>query len=145
MTFAQSDDLKIIYSTFHTRLDIFPHIRQDALKRRIEAHQCVWQDGVAITFQQYRKRTQVGTVAIPAKSIMLHQIINSNQFSGAGGRMFEAFFEEIVIPSGGDLYLSVRTANVVACDFYEKHGMECVGTVVWSGGTLPGKIYLRCV
>ena len=56
------------------------------------------------------------------KSIMLHQIVNRNQFNGSGGRVFDRFFEEIVVPSGGDLYLTVRSENTNACAFYEGTG-----------------------
>jgi len=60
-------DLKAIYRHFQAHRDAFPHVRQDALKRRIEAHQCVYQDGVVITYQQYRKRSRVGNVQVPAR------------------------------------------------------------------------------
>jgi len=117
------------------------HVRQDKLKKRIEAGQCVYQDGVAITFQKYKKRTRVGDLDIPAGAIMLHQIVNGKQFSGAGGRVFEQFVEEIVKPSGGDLYLTVRRENTVACRFYERHCMNVVGTVTWKKRTIPGRVY----
>jgi FR47-like protein len=107
----------------------------------VEASQVVWQDGVIITYQKYRKRTRLGEVQIPAGSIMLHQILKSSQFSGAGGRVFQQFVREIVKPSGGDLYLSVRRENAVACAFYGRPGMEVVGKVDWSKGTLPGLVY----
>jgi len=138
---AKPSELKTIYRLFSTRRDVFPHVRQDALKRRIEARQCIFEDGVVITFQQYRKRTRVGDLDIPAGSIMLHQIINSQQGNGVGGRVFDRFFAEIVVPSGGDLYLTVRTENTVACRFYERHGMRVAGKVSWSGGTISGHIY----
>ena len=141
--YATPDELKTIYTLFVTRRDIFPHVRQDALKRRIERGQCIFEEGVAITFQQYKKRTRVGDSHIPAKAIMLHQIINGEQFNGAGGRIFDRFFEGIVVPSGGDLYLSVRAENSVACRFYERHGMAVAGKVAWAGGTLPGLIWKR--
>jgi hypothetical protein len=134
-------DLKEIYGHFEKRKDVFPHVRQDKLRRMIEAGQVVWHDGVIVTYQQYKKKTGVGDIDIPAGSIMLHQILNSRQFSGKGGRVFEQFVREIVKPSGGDLYLSVRKENTVACAFYERHGMTIVGKVSWSGGTLPGLIY----
>jgi hypothetical protein len=145
MRFAELSELKTIYNLFSARKDVFPHIRQDALKRRIEKQQCIFEDGVAITFQQYRKVTHVGDVAIPAKSIMLHQIVNGTQFNGAGGRMFDRFFTEVVVPSGGNMYLSVRKENITACSFYERHGMEVAGTVFWSGGTLPGLVYRKII
>jgi len=87
--------------------------------------------------------TRVGEVDIPAKATMLHQIVNGSQFNGAGGRVFDRFFEEVVVPSGGDLYLSVRAANDVACRFYERHGMAVAGKVAWAGDTLPGLVYLN--
>ncbi len=141
MRHASIRDLKAIYKHFQAHRDVFPHIRQDALKRRIEAGQCVYQDGVVITYQQYRKRTCVGDVQVPAGAIMLHQIVNSKQFNGAGGAIFERFVKEIVKPSGGNLYLSVRKENGVACQFYERHGMEVVGAVAWSGGMIRGRVY----
>jgi FR47-like protein len=134
-------DLKTIYNHFRTRRGVFPHIRQDRLKRRIEAHQCVYQDGVVVTYQRYRKRTRVGNVQVPAGAIMLHQILNSRQFNGAGGRVFEQFVREIVNRSGGDLYLTVRKENAIARRFYKHHGMKVAGTVAWKNSTIPGLVY----
>jgi hypothetical protein len=141
MKHATLDDLKEIYGQFKSHREVFPHVRQDVLQRRIEAHQCIYQDDVVITHQQYRRRTRVGEVQVPAGAIMLHQIVNSGQFNGAGRRVFEQFVAEIVKPSGGDLYLSVRKQNAVACSFYERHGMKVVGTVAWSAGTITGLVY----
>ncbi len=112
MQHASLRDLKAIYRHFQAHRDVFPHIRQDALKRRIEARQCVYQGGVVVTYQRYRKRTRVGNVQVPAGAIMLHQIVNSSQFNGAGRKIFRQFVGEIVKSSGGDLYLTVRKENV---------------------------------
>lgn len=141
MRHASLRDLKAIYRHFQAHRNVFPHIRRDALKRRIERYQCIYQDGVVITYQQYRKRTRVGDVDVPAGAIMLHQILNCNQFSGAGRRVFRKFVDEIVKPTGGDLYLSVRRENEVACRFYERHGMTVAGTVAWKNRTIPGLVY----
>ena len=141
MQHASLRDLKAIYSHFQSRRDVFPHVRQDKLRRMIEAGQVVWQHGVVITYQQYKKRTRVGDVQVPAGAIMLHQILNSQQFSGEGRRVFLQFVAEIVKPSGGDLYLSVRRDNSIACRFYERHGMRVAGTVAWSHGSIPGLIF----
>jgi FR47-like protein len=141
MRHASLGDLKEIYRHFQAHRDVFPHVRQDALKRRIEAHQCIWQNGVIITYQRYKKRTRIGGVQVPAGAIMLHQILNSDQFNGTGSRVFRQFVDEIVKPSGGDLYLSVRKDNTTACDFYERHGMKVEGTVTWKNRTIPGLIY----
>lgn len=142
MRHAKLSDLKEIYRFMQAHEEL-KHVRQDKLRERIEARQCIYQDGVAITFQKYKKSTRVGGVQVPAGAIMIHQIVNGRQFSGKGGEVFEQFVEEIVKPSGGDLYLSVRKANAVACAFYARHGMKVVGKVDWSRGTLPGLVYRR--
>jgi ribosomal protein S18 acetylase RimI-like enzyme len=49
--------------------------------------------------------------------------------------------DEVVKPSGGNLYLSVRKENSVACRFYERHGMKVAGTVDWKNGTILGLVY----
>ena len=136
---AKESELKEVYTIFYKRRDIFPHIRFDYIKRMILAGQCVYQDGVVITYQIYKKNTRVGSVLIPKGSIMLHQILNSGQFNGAGGKIFQQFCTDIV--NGGDLYLAVRENNQVARDFYVRHGMKLVGDIVWDNGTMPGCIY----
>ena len=141
MNHATLADLKEIYGHFQKRKDVVPHVRQDKLQRMIEKCLVVWQDGVVITYQQYKKKTRVGNIDIPAGAVMLHQILNCHQFNGKGGKVFEQFVKEIVRPSGGDLYLSVRKENAVACLFYERHSMSIVGEVDWAGGTLPGLVY----
>jgi len=143
MHHAELSDLRFIYGLFASRRDVFPHVRQDKLKRQTLAGQCIFEANVAITYQTYKRRTRVGDIDIPSGAVMLHQIINATQFNGAGSRVFERFFDEIVVPSGGDLYLTVRTENSVACQFYERHGMRVVGNVAWSRGTIPGLIYSR--
>jgi hypothetical protein len=72
MRHASLADQKPIYRHFQAHQNVFPHIRRDELRRRISAGQCVYQDGVVITYQQYRKKTRVGDVQVPAGSIMLH-------------------------------------------------------------------------
>jgi hypothetical protein len=114
MRHASLRDLKTIYKEFQAHREVFAHIRQDRPKRRIKAHQCVFQQGVVITYQQYKKRTRVGDVQVPAGAIMLHQIVNSSQFNGAGRRVFKQFVADIVESSSSDLYLTVRKENAVA-------------------------------
>ena len=143
MRHATADELKEIFGHFCAHREVFPHIRQDALLRRIVAGQCVYENGVVITYQQYKKRTRVGDVQVPRGAVMLHQIVNSKQFSGAGAKVFKKFCDEVVRPSGGDLYLTVRRENTTACAFYERHGMKVIGTVAWAGGTIPGLVFRR--
>jgi hypothetical protein len=89
----------------------------------------VYQEGVVITHQ-----------LCPLARSCFHQILNSEQFNGAGRKVFRQFVDEVVKPSCGDLYLSVRKENAVACRFYERHGMRVAGIVVWKKRTIPGMV-----
>jgi len=51
MKHAKQSDLKEIYGHFQKRKDVFPHVRQDKLRRMIEAGQVIWRDGVIIAYQ----------------------------------------------------------------------------------------------
>ena len=51
---ATLEQLREIFGLFRAYPAIFPHIRQDALSRRITAGQCVYEDGVVITYQRYK-------------------------------------------------------------------------------------------
>ncbi len=78
MRHAKVSDLKEIYRHFQKRKDVSPHVRLDALKRRVEAHQCIYQGGVVITYQRYKKRTCVGDINIWGKirdAIPMTQVI----------------------------------------------------------------------
>lgn len=143
MRYATVSELKAIYSLFASRKDVFPYLRCDALQRRIEAGQCIYELGVALTFQKYRKRTRVGDREIPSGAVVVHQLINRTPFNGCGRRVFTRFFDEIVVPSGSDLFLTVRASNSVARAFYRRHGMKEWGKVAWAGGSIPGIIYKR--
>ena len=41
-----------------------------------------------------------------------------------------------------DVYLSVRTDNQKACEFYEKIGMKEIGEHDWAKGRVKGKVYV---
>ncbi len=60
MRHAKLSHLKEIYGHFQSHREVFSHVRQDTLRCRIEAHQCIWQDGVIVVHQQYKKRTRIG-------------------------------------------------------------------------------------
>jgi hypothetical protein len=145
LTHASPNQAGEIYKQFVKRKDIFPHIRKDYMERTIASGNCVYEKGVIITYQQYKKSVKLGNITIPSGSVMLHQILNTEQYSGAGREIFQRFCDEIVYPLGGVLYLSVRADNQTACKFYERNGMIRLGTVNWQmqGEPLPGVIYLK--
>ena len=60
MNIATIDDLSMIESIFAPyRKAYFPHIRQDYLKRKIEANNVILQDGVVIVFGVYKRKQKI--------------------------------------------------------------------------------------
>ena len=139
MKHATIEQLPEIYQAFTSRKDFFPHIRKDYVERMINAHQCIYTHGVIVTYQKYKKSVRIGDVLIPAGSIMLHQILNTDQFNGKAHKVLKTFYSYV----DADVYLSVRSDNKVARTFYKRNGMKAVGKVSWSGGSLPGTVYLH--
>lgn len=140
MIFATKEQGKEIYDLFRKRADIFPHIRFDYVMRAINSGRCVYQDGVAIIFSVYKKRTRVGTCSIPRKNCMLHQIVNGSEGNGNAKKVLKEFVAYITETTPA-VWLSVRADNKRATDFYERYGFCRVGSVEWMNGTLAGFIY----
>ena len=141
MRHATLADLNIVYGHFQNRRDWFAHVRKDKLERQIDAGQCIYQDGVVITYQRYKragKVVQASNVRAQAGDVIIHQILNSNQFNGAAGKVFDQFMEEM---KGSMVYLAVRHDNKVARSFYERHGMSDAGKASWADGSILGRIY----
>lgn len=143
MRHATIADLNAIYGAFQNNREWFPHVRKDKIERVILAGDCVYQEGVVLTYHRNKVAAPViasSTFRAPAQAVILHWLLNSAQYNGAAGRVFDEFAATIVKP--GRMFLSVRADNKVACEFYERHGMKIAahdGT--WSGGTIRGLIY----
>ena len=135
---ATIDEHKEIMGIFKTHIEWFPHIRNDYIERMILAGNCIYEDGVVITFLKYKKRGHMKQFDVPAGNVILHQIVNGNQFSGKGGQMLDKFFKFCAV----DVWLNVRDDNMIARKFYEKHGMAYMGEA-WTGNGLKLAIYKK--
>ena len=139
MLLATKSDFEKVKETFYLHKKWFPHIRTDYMMRRIEANQCVFEDGIVITFHNTKVRQKIGNVRLEKGDTVLHQIANSQPGSGMAPVVLKNFFDWCE----KNVYLSVRTDNTVARAFYDKVGMKEVGTCSWAKGTLPGVVYVR--
>lgn len=141
MKHASLKDLDVVYRHFQNNRNVFPHLRKDKLERNIRAGECIYQDGVVLTYRRNKVSAPViaaSAYKAPAGAVVIHQFLNSQRFNGAGGRVFREFAEEMM-PC--DILLSVRADNKVACDFYKRHGMVVIGRGTWASGSILGLIY----
>jgi hypothetical protein len=139
--FAAVAEAKRVYEAFRSRRDMFPHVRFDAIQRRCRDKECIYQRGVALTFQRYNKSVRLGEVLVPAGSVILHQIVSTKE-RGAADDVFRRFREWVKRQDPhSDIYLTVRESNQWARVFYERHGMEAIGSIAWKRGELRGVVY----
>lgn len=138
--FATPRQARRVYEAFRSRREVFPHIRFDAIQRRCRDRECIFERGVALTFQRYRRGVWLGSVLVPAGSVVLHQIVSTKE-RGAADDVFVRFSDMVRQRFGSDIYLTVRETNGWARQFYERHGMREIGEVAWRSGTLVGVVY----
>ena len=139
MKHATLEDFEKIKEIFYQYRDIFPHIRTDYIRRELEAGHVIFEDGIIITFNFYRKPQKIGTIEARPGHCILHQIVKDKHNKEANAsKVLKSFLEW----TKADVWLSVRRDNTVAKKFYEKNGMVKKGEIDWADGKLPGDVYL---
>src|ERR1700676_1654571 len=91
------------------------------------------------------KRTRVPSMYHRRGHATSDRQLGSSSTGRRSGILERGFCADVVLPAGGQLYLSVRQENTPACRIYERHGMTMAGTVIWKSGTIPGLVYFRNV
>ena len=150
MNHATLDNLEEIMNVFKQYGDTFPHIRKDKIETMIEFHNVIWEEGVLITYNHYKRKQKVAMMSKKNRVLsayeaqkgdcILHQIAAKNQGDGSGKRVFERF---IKYNKGRDIVLSVRTENDRAIKFYKKNGFIKVSDIEWGKDKqVKGQVYL---
>lgn len=142
MNHCKKRDIIRVWKIFEDKNQWFPHVRKSHIENRIDRKQVILQDGVLITYQINKHNRKIGRdtdVAMTKGSYLIHQIVNENQGNGMAEKVIKDFFAYV----GTDVYLTVRKENIAANKFYEKVGMEKVGTISWSDGKMPGVVWKK--
>ena len=150
MKHAEIIDLEEIMDVFKQYGDTFPHIRKDKIETMIEFHNVIWEEGVLITYNHYKRKQKVAMMSKKNRVLsayeaqkgdcILHQIAAKNQGDGSGKRVFKRFIE---YNKGRDIVLSVRTENDRAIKFYKKNGFIKVSDIEWGRDKqVKGQVYL---
>ena len=142
MNYATIDDFDEVWKIFQDNKEWFPHVRSFHIKNRLNWGQIILDDGVLITQQMYQQTRKIGqdtNVKVQAGSYLIHQIINSDKSNGKAKTVIRRYFDHVET----DVYLTVRKENIVANSFYKKVGMENVGYINWSKGTMKGVVWKK--
>ena len=138
MKHATLENYEEIKSIFKKHKEWFPHIRQDKLKSQIINGGCVFDEGVVITYNLYKKKTAIGSTIASKGDCILHQIVTAKQGNGCAAKVFTKFTESI----DTNIFLSVRADNHTAIGFYKKMGMYQSGKISWKNGEIEGLVFL---
>lgn len=140
MNYATIDNFDEVWNIFQNNKEWFPHVRTSHVRNRLSWGQVILQDGVVITQQQYKRNGKIGKdsdVNVKKGDYIIHQIINSNPKNGNAKKVIEEYFDHV----NQNVYLTVRSENIVANRFYEKVGMTKVGYINWSKGKMKGNVW----
>ena len=148
MYHAEIKDLTKIMNIFKTNREWFPHVREYHIKTRIDRNQVILENGVVIAYHYYTRKQPLSKKDKDGKDIgnkilaekgdcILHQIVTSEK--GKASDVLQKFFK---IVKSKKVYLSVRSNNFKAIEFYLRNSMKLVGHTTWSEGKMPGDIYL---
>tara|TARA_R110002020_G_scaffold51965_6_gene146593 strand:+ start:585 stop:1037 length:453 start_codon:yes stop_codon:yes gene_type:complete len=135
MNHALPSDFESIKNIFYSYRAIFPHIRTDYLRRQIASNNCVFHNGIVITYNIYKRKQRIGDCQAFKGDCILHQIVKEEGSDATNA--LQDFFQYVNAP----VWLSVRRDNLRAKKYYEKNNMEKVGEIYWAKGKLPGDVY----
>ena len=136
MRHATIEDFDVVKGIFKENRDVFPYLRFDSLKHKIKDGKVVYYTGVVITYNKYKRKQKLGNVQANMGDIVIQEIVKEE--GGDAEDVFLRFVDFVV----EDVWLTVRRDNERAKKFYDRVGMELVGEVFWSKGTIPGDVYL---
>ena len=135
---AKIKDFDKISYEFKKYGTVFPHIRSDYLKRQIKNKNVIFENGVILIFNKYKRRGKLGTTEYNKGDVIIHQILNSKVGNGNASRVFKKFCS---LTTKCRLLLTVRSSNRLARRFYERQNMKIEGDISWKNNTIGGKIY----
>ena len=135
MKHATIEDFDTIKNILKGYRDIFPYLRFDSLKNKVEEGKVIYDSGVVITYNKYKRNQKLGNVQAKKGDIVIQEIVKEE--AGNSVDVFKRFADFVK----EDIWLTVRRDNQKAKRFYDKVGMKVVGEVVWSKGTLMGDVY----
>ena len=160
MIHARDEDFVDIMAIFKKYKEWLGHIRHDYVKQMImnnakkfdftsnfiSKHKgtslLIFERDVALSYSVYKVNRKIGTTSAKKGDCILHQICAKNR-DGSASDVLQRFFKFVNHnPLGKRVYLSVRSDNEMAKNFYLKNNMKLIGKTSWSKGTLPGEVFV---
>ena len=138
MKLSTINDQATIWNIFKQNRSIFPHIRTDYLKRQNVVDNIVFDEGVIIVNNEYKRRVKLNKKVFEKGTYIIHQIVNSIKGNGMAENILTRFLTELKVSGVKKCILTVRESNLRARQFYKKLGFRKVDTISWSKNRIKG-------
>lgn len=139
---AMPEQSKEIFQMYMQYKDLFPHLRQDYIERKIQGQECVLYGTCASIISRYKKKTRLGDCHALRGDWISHQSVNLEQGNGHMKKFIEKVIR-MIDKEGGDFWTCIRVENVRSISFRKKMGFVEVGEINWMQGKLPGVVMVR--
>jgi RimJ/RimL family protein N-acetyltransferase len=143
MKLATITQLAVVWNIFKQHKKVFPHLRTDYLKRQIVVKNVIFDEGVVIVNNEYKRKVKLNKKVFEKGTYIIHQIVNSVQGNGKASKVLNKFLNSLT--NVRKCILTVRKSNLTARKFYEKNGFKKVDTISWSNKTIAGIVYERII
>ena len=105
MRHATIEDFDVVKGIFKENRDVFPYLRFDSLKNKIEEGKVVYDKGVVITYNKYKRKQKLGNVEAKMGDIVIQEIVKEE-----GGSAVDVFVRFVDFVEE-DVWLTVRRDN----------------------------------
>ena len=155
MYHAKDLDFENIMSILKSNKEFLAHVRSDYIRQMIinngkqfnfksnlesknkNQNLLIIENDVIISYNFYKRSQTIGTVQAVKGDCILHQIVAKTK--GTAGDVLQRFFKFV----NRQVYLSVRSDNDIAKNFYLRNNMKLVGKTSWAKNTLPGDVFVH--
>ena len=141
MKLSTINDEATIWNIFKQNRSIFPHIRTDYLKRQNVVDNIVFDEGVIIVNNEYKRRVKLNKKVFEKGTYIIHQIVNSIKGNGVAENILTRFLLDLQLNGVEKCILTVRESNIRARRFYKRLGFRKVDTISWSNNKIKGIVY----
>ena len=141
MKLATIKDQSTLYNIFKQNKSIFPHIRTDYLKRQVNRKNVIFDDGVVIVKNEYKRQVTLNKKIFKKGTYIIHQIVNSIKGNGVAENILTRFLLDLQLNGVEKCILTVRESNIRARRFYKRLGFRKVDTISWSNNKIKGIVY----